>query len=99
MVSWSHTIKNQQTSSMSKRHKQSKSELFSVENLHKETDEITQEAVGAKILNDMNSIDLRGLCHLSMDIILFILIVKFGLAVCAMYLLLINVRHEVFALL
>ena len=92
---------------MSKCRKQPRSEFFSVEDLRKETEEIDQEAVGAKILNDINSIDLKGIGDLPMEVTLCILIVKFGLAVaCAMSsvisslsVLPANVRHEVFAML
>ena len=93
---------------MSKRRKQPRSEFFSVEDLRKEAEEeIDQEAVGAKILNDINSIDLKGIGDLPMEVILCVLIVKFGLAVvCAMSsvisslsVLPANVRHEVFAML
>ena len=93
---------------MSKRRKQPRSEFFSVEDLRKEAEEeIDQEAVGAKILNDINSIDLKGIGDLPMEVILCVLIVKFGLAVvCAMSsvisslsVLPANVRHEVFAVL
>ena len=102
------TIREQQTSGMSKRRKQPRSEFFSVEDLRKEAEEeIDQEAVGAKILNDINSIDFRGIGDLPMEVILCVLIVKFGLAVvCAMSsvisslsVLPANVRHEVFAML
>ena len=89
---------------MSKRRKQPRSEFFSsVEDLRKEAEEeIDQEAVGAKILNDINSIDLKGIGDLPMEVILCVLIVKFGLAVvCAMSSVILpaNVRHEVFAML
>ena len=71
---------------MSKHRKQPISELFAVEDLRKEAEEeIDQEAVGAKILNDINSIDLKGIGDFPMEVILCIVIVKLGLAVvCAM---------------
>ena len=47
----------------------------SVEDLRKEAEEeIDQEAVGAKILNDINSIDLKGIGDLPMEVILCVLI-------------------------
>ena len=46
----------------------------SVEDLRKEAEEeIDQEAVGAKILNDINSIDLKGIGDLPMEVILCVL--------------------------
>ena len=68
---------------------------------------LKKKAVGAKILHDINSIDVKGIGDLPMEVILCVLIVKFRLAVvCAMSsvisslsVLPANVRHEVFALL
>ena len=66
--------------------------------LRKEAEEeIDQEAVGAKILNDINSIDLKGIGDLPMEVILCVVIVKFGLAVvCAICLP--SYRHCLFCL-
>ena len=92
---------------MSKRRKQarnSKPESFSVENLRKETEEeMNQEAIGAKILDDIRSINLNRVGELPVDIIICALIVKYGLIlVCALAnvvpslcVLPINVRREV----
>lgn len=73
---------------MSKRRKhvrKSNTETFSVEDLRKEAEEeLDQEAVGAKFLNGIGSIDFKFADRLPSDVILCALIVKYGLTlVCA----------------
>ncbi|CAB4002752.1 Hypothetical predicted protein [Paramuricea clavata] len=77
---------------------------FSVEDLRKEAEEeLDQEAVGAKLLNGIGSIDFKFADRLPSDVILCALIVKYGLTlVCAianvvpsLYVLPVNFRRVV----
>ena len=70
---------------MAKRRKSSASVPFSVESLREEVDtEINNENKGSKILADIGSLDLNRLDHVSPDVVLCAIIVKFGLSlVCS----------------
>ena len=70
---------------MAKRRKFSASVPFSVESLQEEVDtEINNENEGSKILADIGSLNLNRLDHVSPDVILCAVIVKFGLSlVCS----------------
>ena len=66
---------------MAERRKSSASVPFSIESLREEADiEITNENTGSKILADFGSINLNRLDHVSPDVVLCALIVKFGLS-------------------
>ena len=63
-----------------KRRKFSASVPFSIDSLREEADiEVANENTGSKILEDLGSINLNRLDHVSPDVVLFALIVKFGL--------------------
>lgn len=71
---------------MAKRRKSShRSATFSVESLREEVDEeISSEKIGTKVLQDLRMLNLKRMEHVSPDIVLCAVIVKFGLAlVCS----------------
>ena len=61
------------------------SSTFSVESLREEVDqELSMEKIGTKLLEDVRALNLKGVEHVSPDIVLCAVIVKFGLAlVCS----------------
>lgn len=66
---------------MAKRRKSSASVPFSMESLREEVDiEINNENKGSRILADLGSLNLNRLDHVSADVVLCSIIVKFGLS-------------------